>query len=290
MFKGKTANIYAYLFLGIGVVIIGFSAIFVRLAGTPGTITAFYRMAIASVMITIPFWLHLKQQKYHLPLRGILLAVLGGICFGGDLAFWSAGVMLSGATNPTLLANTAPLWVGLGSMFIFKEHHKKIFWIGLIIALAGAVTVLSEDLSRSFDLGLGTFFGLLAALFYGSFHLATQRGRKLLDTLTYFAISTLSSAIFLLLVNIALGEPLSGYPDISYLYFLLLGIVVQITGWLFLNYSQGHLAAAIISPSLLVQPVVTAIVAWLILGERLTVWHIIGGIVVLTGVLIVHRS
>jgi drug/metabolite transporter (DMT)-like permease len=286
----ESASLYAYLALAAGVVIIGFSAIFVRLASAPGTVTAFYRMAIATMIIVVPFLLHLKKQKFLLPRRGILFAVVGGICFGADLAFWSAGVMLSGATNPTLLANTAPLWVGLGSMFIFKEHHKKIFWIGLVIALTGAVTVLGEDLSRAVEFGLGTFFGLLAALFYGSFHLATQQGRKVLDTLTYFSISTITSAFFLLLINIILGEPITGYPDISWIYFLALGIIVQIAGWLLLNFSQGHLAAAIISPSLLVQPVVTAVVAWLLLGELFTFWHITGGIVVLIGVLIVHRS
>ena len=290
MFANKSANLYAYLALGVGVVVIGFSAILVRLANAPGTVTAFYRMAIAAVIIAIPFLLHLKKQKFNLPRQGILYAVLGGICFGLDLAFWSDGVMMSGATNPTLLANTAPLWVGLGSMLIFKERHKKIFWIGLIIALAGAVTVLGEDISRSFEFGLGTFFGLLAALFYGSFHLATQRGRKLLDTLSYFSIFTITSAVFLLLVNIILGERLIGYSQNTYLYFLILGMGMHIVGWLLINYTQGHLPAAIVSPSLLVQPVVTAVVAWQLLGELFTFWHIAGGIVVLTGVSLVHRS
>jgi drug/metabolite transporter (DMT)-like permease len=290
MRSNESAGIFAYLALGTGVVIIGFSAIFVRLASAPGTITALYRTAIAAVIIIMPFLLHLKRNKLRLPRRGILFAMLGGLCFGADLAFWSAGVMLSGATNPTLLANTAPLWVGLGSMFIFKERHKKIFWIGLVIALAGAVIVLGEDLSRAVEFGLGTFFGLLAAIFYGSFHLATQHGRRLLDTLSYFSISTITSAVFLLLLNLILGEPITGYPETSWIYFLVLGIMVQIAGWLLLNYSQGHLAAAIVSPSLLVQPVVTAVVAWLMLGELFTLWHVAGGIVVLTGVLIVHRS
>jgi drug/metabolite transporter (DMT)-like permease len=290
MIEKKSANLYAYLALGAGVVIIGFAAIFIRLAGAPGTIAAFYRMAIASVIIIIPFLLHLKKQKFKLPQRGILFAILCGIFFGADLAFWSAGVMLSGATNPTLLANTAPLWVGLGSMFIFKEKHKKIFWFGLFIALSGAVIVLSEDISRAFEFGLGTFLGFLAALFYGSFHLTAQRGRKFLDTLSFFSISTITSAVFLLLINIILGEQLTGYADNSLLYFLVLGIMVQVVGWLLLNYSQGHLPAAIISPSLLIQPVVTAVAAWLMLGELFTFWHIAGGIVVLTGVLIVHKS
>ena len=290
MTSKESAKIFAYLALGAGVVIIGFSAIFVRLAGAPGTITAFYRMAIAALIIVIPFLLHLKKQRFRLARKGVVFAVLGGICFGADLAFWSAGVMLSGATNPTLLANTAPLWVGLGSMLIFKEQYKKIFWIGLLIALAGAVIVLGEDLSLAVEFGLGTFFGLLAAIFYGTFHLATQQGRKVLDTLTYFSISTITSALFLLLVNSVMGEPMTGYPDTSWFYFLALGIMVQIAGWLLLNYTQGHLPAAIVAPSLLVQPVVTAVIAWVILGELFTFWHIAGGIIVLSGVFIVHRS
>jgi len=59
---------------------------------------------------------------------------------------------------------------------------------------------------------------------------------------------------------------------------------------LVINYALGHLPASIVSPTLLGQPVVTALLAGLLLGEVLSAWHIAGGVAVLAGVLLVHRS
>jgi drug/metabolite transporter (DMT)-like permease len=283
-------QLFAYLSLGTGVVIIGCSAIFIRLADAPGTISAFYRMAIASLLVVLPLGLQVRKKKNLQPRRGIRLAILGGIFFGLDLTFWSTGIMLSGATNPTLMANTAPLWVGLGALFIFKEDQNARFWAGLLVAMAGAAVVLGADISRAIEIGLGTFLSLMAAVFYAGYLLVSQRGRADLNTLAYFWITTLVSAILLLVVNILFNQSLTAYPVRTYLIFLAQGILVQVVGWLAINYGQGYLPASIVAPTLLGQPVVTAIIAWLLLGESLTNWQVLGGGMVLLGVFIVHRS
>ena len=104
----------AYLALGVGILSLGFSAIFVRWANAPGIVTSFYRMTIAAALLAWPFYRRVKANKVSLSRQGLRFAVLGGLFFAADLALWSTGVVMSGATNPTLLANTAPLWVGLG--------------------------------------------------------------------------------------------------------------------------------------------------------------------------------
>lgn len=281
----------SYIVLGMGVITIGFSAIFVRQAAAPGTITAFYRVAIALLVMTVPFLLHLRRtQGTRLSPQGILMAILGGVFFALDLSLWSTGVVMSGATTPTLMANTAPLWVGLGAMLFFREYQTTKFWMGLVLALAGATIVMGEDLSHSINFGVGTFLGLLAAIFYGAYHLVSQRGRSNLSTIAYFWITTLCSTITLLMLNIFLRQPFTGYSTSTYLNFLLLGVIVQAFGWIMINYVQGHLPASIVAPTLLGQPVVTALFAWLLLGETLTSWHFVGGVLVLVGVYIVHRS
>ena len=286
----SSSKFYTYLALGSGVFIIGFSPIFVRLADAPGTITAFYRIAIAAVLIALPFLQQVKIQEKQLPRRGVWLALLGGLFFGLDLAFWSTGIVLSGATNPTLMANTAPIWVGLGALLIFREQQNTAFWIGLVMAMVGAAIVLGEDLSRASNLGLGTFFGLLAAIFYGAYYLVTERGRTSLNTLTYFWLTMMSASLLLLVVNLIFGNAFTGYSSNTYLIFLTVGVVVQAVGWMVINYAQGYLPASVVAPTLLGQPVVTALFAGPLLSETLSVWHIAGGVIVLAGVYLVHRS
>jgi drug/metabolite transporter (DMT)-like permease len=286
----RTPTIYAYLALLIGLLSIGFSGIFVYWANAPGTVTAFYRMAIATVVVTIPFVWHMKGKWRRLSRAGVAFALLGGLLFALDLAFWTTGIDYSGATKPTLMANTAPLWVGLGSLLIFRERLGRLFWLGLTLAIFGAALVLGADLVSSTVVGLGTFLGLLAAVFYGAYYLVTQRGRTTLNTLSYFWITTATASIILLLLNLALDRPLLGHDRFTLLNFLAIGLVVQLLGWSLINYAQGYLRASVVAPTLLLQPVATAVIAVLLLGERFTTWHIAGGLIVLAGVFVVHRS
>ena len=279
----------AYLALGVGILSLGFSAIFVRWANAPGIVTSFYRMAIATALLAWPFYRRVKATG-SLSRRGLRFAVLGGLFFTGDLALWATGVVMSGATNPTLLANTAPLWVGLGALVLFRERLKAMFWVGLLLAMTGAAVILGLDSLRAVSFGLGTLFGLLAGIFYGGYFLITQRGRETLDSITYFWPAAVSSTLGLLILCLALRQPLTSYPASAYLNFLALGVVSQVFGYLSINYALGHLPASIVAPTMLGQPVVTAIVAGPLLGEALSLWQVLGGLAVLAGVYVVHRS
>lgn len=283
------SSFLAYLALAIGIVSVSFSAILVRWANAPGTVASFYRMAVAAVLMAWPFYRRVSARG-SLPRLGVRVAMLGGVFFAADLAFWASGVVLSGATNPTLLANTAPLWVGLGSLIFFGDRFGVRFWIGLILAMSGAMLILGHDSLRAATFGLGTLFGLIAAIFYGSYFLITQRGRESLDSLTYFWLTALSASLGLLAISLVLRQPLTGYSVLTYLNFLILGVVVQVLGWLTINYAQGYLPAAIVAPTMLAQPVMTALLAGPLLGETLSLWQILGGVAVLTGVYTVHRS
>ena len=284
------ARTRALLALAGGVCILGFAAIFVTWANAPGPVTALYRMVIGVVVIAPMFIARRRSSPGKLPGRGVMMALIGGALFGTDMAIWMTAIGLSGATMPTLMANTAPIWVGVGSMLVFRERQSPGFWVGLLVAIAGVAIVFGHHLNGGAGLGRGMALGLVAALFYASFVLATQEGRRYLDTMTYLWISTLGAAVALLIINLALGNRLTGFDGRTYLAFLALGIVVQFLGWFLINYSQGYLRASLVAPVLLIQPVLTALLALPILGEVLTPWHIAGGLMVLAGVYVVVWS
>jgi drug/metabolite transporter (DMT)-like permease len=285
----KKSILLAYLALGVGILTLGLSAIFVRWANAPGAVTSFYRMAVAAVILFLPYYRNVKT-KDKLPREGVWMAVLGGFFFAADVASWATGVMLSGATNPTLLANTAPVWVGLGAMFFFREKLNFKFWAGLVVAIGGAALILGLDSLKGSALGLGSLYGLMAAIFYGGYFLFTQRGRETLDSLTYVWISVVSSTVVLLGLTLVLRQPLTGYSSFTYLNFLLAGLISQAMGYLAISYALGQLPASLVSPTMLGQPVVTAILAGPLLGEAISGLQIIGGVAVIVGVLVVHRS
>jgi drug/metabolite transporter (DMT)-like permease len=267
-----------------------FAAIFVKIADAPGIITAFYRMAVGTVILAIPFFLSLRRSGYHLPKRGVVFAVLGGIFFGCDMSLWATGVVLSNATIPTLTANLAPLWVGFGTMILFRKRLKTGFWLGLGIAVSGMFLLMHRDLSDNLSVRIGALLGLGAGLFYGMFYLVSERGRKFLSTIQFLFIFTLSSAVVLLLFSVLFGYPLTGYDRNTYIVFLAIGVLVQVCGWFLISYSQGYLPATTVAPILLGQPVLTFFLATLLLKEKLSPVHIIGGLIVVAGIYLVHYS
>ena len=273
-----------------GVVVLGFAAIFVKWSDAPGPVTALYRMLIGSLAITPLFLFKNRHLLRSLSRRGVLMAVIGGSLFGCDIAIWMSAIGISGATMPTLMANTAPLWVGIGSILIFRERKARGFWLGVLLAITGVALVFGHNLRGADGLGRGMIMGLVAALFYAGFHLATQEGRRYLDTLSYLWVSTVSAGAALLVINMILRSPLTGFGSETYLSFVALGILVQFLGWLLINFAQGYLRASVVAPVLLGQPVLTALLAIPLLGEGLTPWLVVGGLVVLAGVYIVLWS
>lgn len=277
----------AYLILLLGVLGLGFSGIFVRWAGAPGAVAGFYRTGIACLVLTIPF-VHNLRGSPALPRREVLIALLAGAFFAADLFFWNTGILISGATNPTLMGNTAPIWVGLGTILFFGQRPGRLFWIGLLVAFTGAAVILGVDALN--DVGLGTFFGILSGMFYGGYFLILQRSRQALDTLTSFWLAALSSTVCLALMARVLNQPLTGYTLPTYLNLAALALVVQVGGQMAANFALGYLPASIVSPILLLQPVMTGILAVPLLGESLTIVQIIGGLFVLLGIFLVLRS
>ena len=278
-----------YLALGVGVVALGFSALFVRWANAPGPVTGLYRMAFASALMA-PFALARRPGGARWPAAGIGLALLGGLSLSLDLALWTTAVNITTAAGATLLANTAPLWVALAAWLLFHERLTGRFWVGLLITLGGATTVLGGDFLLHPTLGWGDLMSLGAGVFYGGYYLCTQQGRRWLAPLPYVWLAGLASTASLLAISLALRLPLTGYSTQTYAAFLGLALVTQIIGYLAVGYALGHLPAAFVSPTMVGQPVLTAVLAVPFLGEIPSAAQIVGGIVVLVGIVLIHRS
>ena len=279
-----------YLALIVGIICLSFSAMFGKWANAPGPVIGFYRIGLAT-LILLPVFLYQKRKNgVKIPKAVLLLPFLGGIFTGLDHGTWNSSLRFTSAANATLLGNTAPLWVALLSWLVFKQKLRSLFWLGLALALGGAVVVLGSDFIRHPTIGIGDLLAIAAGVFYAGYFLVTERGRQKLDTLTYVWLVDLVATITLLFVSLGMRMPLSGYPTQSYWAFLGAALVSQVGGYLSIGYALGHLPASIVSPTLIGQPVVTALLAIPLLGEALRTEQWMGGLLVLVGIYLVHRS
>ncbi len=282
--------ILPYLALIMGIIFLSFSAMFGKWANAPGPVIGFYRIGLATVIL-LPIFLY-RKRKYgvKLPKSVLLLPILGGLFTAFDHGTWNSSLRYTSAANATLLGNTAPLWVALLSWLVFRQKLRGLFWLGLALALGGAVIVLGSDFIRHPSIGLGDLLAVAAGVFYAGYFLVTERGRQKLDTLSYVWLVDLIAAFTLLLISLGLRMPLTGYPTQSWLAFLGAALVSQVGGYLSIGYALGHLPASVVSPTLIGQPVVTALLAIPLLGEALRTEQWLGGLVVLVGIYLVHLS
>lgn len=288
-----------YLTLAAGIVCIAFSAIFTRWAEVPGTVSAFYRVAIAAVALALPFARSTVRGGARAvrmspssgrPSWGVwALAAAAGVFFALDLALWNTSLFLTPAATATLLGNDAPLIVGLGALILFRERLGAIYWLGLALALVGMIIIVGPDVLSHTQLGAGDALALAAGASYGCYLLATQRIRAHLDTLSSLWVASAAGAVLLLLFTLVRHQALWGFSARTYVMLLALGLLIQVGGWLAINYALGHLPAAVVSVTLLAQPVLTAIFAVPLLGEALAPAQIVGGCVALAGIYLVNR-
>lgn len=282
-------RILPYLALIAGVLALSFSSLFIRLAEASPLVTTFYRMSIAS-LVFMPFGIRSLKQHTAINHRSLLFPLAAGVFSAFDHAIWGFAIMLTRVANATLLNNLAPLWVALIAWFFWKEKPRSRFWVGLLFTLAGATVVLGYNLLLHPSLSTGDLLAVLSSLFYAGYFLITQRGRTRLPTITYVWLATTTTALVLLVANLVTHEPLTGYGFNTYLYFIAAGLISQVGGYYSIVYALGHLSASVVSPTMIAQPVLTALIAIPILGEALMTGQWIGGLAVLLGIYLVNIS
>ena len=286
MFKNQTLP---HLALVIGIIALSLSAMFVRWADAPGPITGFYRVFITTVLF-IPFFIQRQKILPPLEIRWVWFPILAGMFTALDFATWNTSVQYTTAAKATLLGNTSPLWVALAALLFFREKLNSSFWLGLTLTLMGATLVVGTDFFTNFSINIGDVLASTAAIFYAAYQLITQRGRNYLDSFRYTWFVGLSAAVCIFIINLILGNSFTGYSSQTWLVFFCTAIISQMIGYLSISYALGHLPASIVSPTLIGQPILTAILAIPLLGEIPTSIQWLGGGIALAGIYIVNRS
>lgn len=287
MTQNKT--LLAYLALGTGILALSLSAMFVRWADARGPVTAFYRLFFSTFLL-LPFFTPRLKTNPAIQSRSIIFPLLAGIFTACDLGVWTASLDYTTASNATLLGNTAPLWVALGAWLIFKQKLPPAFWRGLAFALLGAALIMGTDFLLHPRFGIGDAMAVMSGLFYGAYFLTTEKSRARFDAVTHIWIVGVSASVTLFVINLVLQYPLTGYPTQTWLIFLTTAIVSQLIGYMSLAYALGHLPASVVSPTMILQPVVTTLLAIPLLKETPGIWQGIGGIIALVGIYIVNES
>lgn len=279
------------------------TAIFIRyLTQTfelPELVLAFWRDSFTALTLVPVLW---KLRLLRVPRGQMRYLVCYGFVLSVFNALWTLSVSLNGAAVSTVLVYCSTAFTALLGWWLLKEHLDWVKLLMIAITLGGCFLVSGAIDPTVWQSNLGGIVtGLLSGLAYAGYSLlgraASERGINPWTTLFYtFAFA----AGFLLLFNVLpagilpgaaskpgdflwLGNSLPGWGAL-----ILLAAGPTVLGFGLYNVSLVYLPSSLANMVVTLEPVFTATIAYLLLGELMNSVQMLGSAIILAGVFLLR--
>ncbi len=278
--------------LGVGLVAVSLSAIFIRLADAPGVVVAVYRMVLAS-LILLP-WTLRALRKTPLTRANSGYALLAGLFLALHFATWISSLSYTSVTASTTLGTTTPIWIALASWLFLKQSPPFATLLGMLIAILGGA-LIGFGSGGGEGAGSAPLFGntlaLLGAVAAAAYlMLGRAAQRRGLGLQAYVGVAYGVAALALLPLPLLFGYSYTAYPNQTFMWILLLALIPQLIGHTAYNYAVKHLAPTVVATVILLEPVGASLLALLLFTEVPPVLALLGSVVLLIGVAITSQT
>ena len=275
---------FAFPALLLGNVALAFGPWLVRLSDVGPVAVGFWRLLLA-----LPFlWLVAAavRQPVHWPARRLAWIVfIASTFYALDLAAWNASILVTKLGNATLFGNSGSFVFAIYGLWLASRAPSRAQLGALALALAGAVLMMGSSYDLSPENLAGDALALVAGLFYGGYLIYVERARGSLQPLPLLFLATVFALPTLLAISLAMGERL--WPS-DWTPLLLFALSSQVLGQALLVYSIGVFSPLVIGLALLTQPAISALIGWLVYGERLSAADWIGAIAIAAALVLVR--
>ena len=249
---------------------------------------------IGTFLILLPFaWPHLKRDwpvmRAHLPMLVFLSSI--GFAYNNAISYWA--MQYTEALNALLIQSAGPLFVALWSLALFGVRLTGAQLAGITISLVGVLTIiLRGDFSAlagiSFNKGDLMFASSLVS--FGLYSALMPR-RPVTHALSLISFTTCCGAMMLL--PFAIWEFSTGvtfkFDLISMTALAYVVIFPSTLAYTFFNRGLALIGPNRAAPFFHLVPVFGSAMAILLLGEQLRLFHLVGYVLVLAGVVIASR-
>ncbi|MCA0988858.1 DMT family transporter [Guptibacillus algicola] len=280
----------SYLAIAIAVIFISTSAVMVKLTSAPASVIAMYRLIFATCLMLPLVILRYRGELKSISKRDWGFGSLAGVSLAFHFILWFESLNYTSVASSVVLVTLQPLFAFIGTYLFFKE---KLSWpaiIGGITAIAGSIVISWGDFRLSGIALLGDMLALTACAMITGYLLFGQNVRKRLNLIPYTFIVYGIAALTLILYNLILTYPFTGYPGSDWMIFVFLAVFPTLLGHSLLNWSVKWVSVNVIAMSILFEPIGASILAYFLLGETLHLMQWIGGGIILTGLFLFTRT
>ena len=250
----------------VAVIAVSSSGPLIAYAAAPALAIAFWRNAVAAAALGSVTMITKRTEIRAAGRRPVVFCVLAGLALAAHFATWMPSIQLSTVATATALVATQPVWQGLIAL-AQNRRLPTIAWIGIAIAVCGAVLATGADFGVSARAVAGDLLALVGGLFAAVYTALGERARTRLSTVTYTSICYGVCALALLAACLIGGVDLAGYDLRSWLAILGLVAGAQLLGHTMFNYALKRISATTISVVILLEVPAAALLAWVWLRQ-----------------------
>ena len=265
----------------------------------PSLVLAFWRDCFVVFGLVVMFALF-SRARFRLGGPHWKFFILYGLILSLFNSMWTFSVQFNGAAVATILAYSSPAITAILSYLLFKEEINSVKLISIVVSLLGTVLVSGAiNLSVWKVNPLGILFGLLTGFLYACYSLIGKTSaNKSIDPWTTMLYSFSNAIVFLflfnLLINILGGQSLfsnflwlrTSFSGWGILFFL--GVGPTIGGFELYLVTLNYLPATVANLIAALEPALTAIWAYFLLHEQLTLIQLVGSVLVVASVILLR--
>ncbi len=275
----------AKFFVLVGVFFTSLSSIIIRISQAPSLAISFYRMLFTVFLLLIPVIYKEKEVIKNITKKDFILCIVSGAFLALHFASWIASINMTTISNSTILVSCSPIFVSLANFLILKEKFTSKILTGLTMSLIGTgIIAMGSSGGSTNDMMLGNILAFMGAIFVAGYFVIGGIVRKNLSAGSYVFIVYSASTVVLFFMCLLTKTPMYPYSPKEFLLFFALAFFCSILGHTVYNYLIKYISATMISISTLCEPIFASILALIIFREIPSIYTLVGGIIVLSGV------
>ncbi len=255
---------------------------------TPFAIVALRLTLGVVLLLAVARW----QRQRAVPGREAAgITVLLGLIVAAHLLIQAIGLGHTTAMNSAWIISFIPVVIALGARIFLGQRLPALAWAGVAVATLGVLLVTAQEPPDFAQARLGDLLQLGSCFTWAAYTLVAVRPLQRWGSLAMTAGPMAVAAAVLWLAAAVDGRLLVAPPDAaSVLAITFLGVLCSGAAFLLWFRAVSAVGPARSGVYLYVEPFVTLALAWVMLGEPVLVNAVAGGLAVLVGVALVHRS
>jgi drug/metabolite transporter (DMT)-like permease len=202
---------------------------------------------------------------------------IGGVLFAADIGLGFTAVKRTTVADVALIGALAPVAIVLVSAYRLHERVTLRAWLLVAASFVGVVIVAVASAGRPSWSLAGDLMAAASIGTWSAYWFFSRSVRERFDPIIYFACVMLAGALTMTPLALAIDGVPTAIAGRDVFAFVTVALFPGFVGHTLVIWSHKHVASWLSALITQVSPVITAVLAWLVLGERIPPLAAIGG-------------